>query len=238
MLEAIDLECQRGERLLFTGLNFIAEPGTCLHIAGANGAGKTSLQRILCGLLLPTLGEIRWRGEPIRKLREEYWQALAYVGHLNGVKDDLSAEENVFFAAGLAGRATTAAQARAALGEVGLMGFEDLQVRKLSQGQKRRVALARLFLAQEAPLWILDEPFTALDVRGVARLAQLIGEQQARGGIVVLTTHQDAPLPGKVQRLDLGGHSMVLEGGGEGSAEVGTEVGAEGSAESGGESGA
>lgn len=212
MLEAIDLECQRGDRLLFTGLSFRAEPGTCLHIAGANGAGKTSLQRILCGLLQPTAGEIRWKGEPIRKLREEYWQALAYVGHLNGVKDDLSAEENVFFAAGLAGRASTRDEARAALGEVGLTGFEDLHARKLSQGQKRRVALARLFLAQGAPLWILDEPFSALDVRGVSRLAELIGAHQGRGGIVVLTTHQDAPLPTKVQRLDLGGHSMVLEG--------------------------
>lgn len=204
MLEAVDLECERGDRLLFTGLSFTTAPGTCLHIAGANGAGKTSLQRILCGLLHPTAGEVRWHGTSIRKLREEYWQALAYVGHLNGVKDELTAEENVYFSAGLAGRAGTRAQARAALGEVGLAGFEDLAARKLSQGQKRRVALARLFLAQQAPLWILDEPFTALDVRGVARLAQLIGEQLARAGIVVLTTHQDVALPGPVQRLDLG----------------------------------
>jgi len=104
MLEAIDLECQRGERLLFTGLAFTVAGGTCLHVAGPNGAGKTSLQRIVCGLLQPTAGEVRYQGENIRALREEYWQALAYVGHLNGVKDDLSVEENVFFAAGLAGR--------------------------------------------------------------------------------------------------------------------------------------
>ena len=211
MLEAIDLECQRGDRLLFSGLSFRAEAGTCLHVAGANGAGKTSLQRILCGLLLPAAGEVRWRGAPIRKLREDYWHELAYVGHLNGVKDDLSAEENVYFAAGLAGRARTRDQARAALAQVGLAGFEDLAARKLSQGQKRRVALARLYLAQDAPLWILDEPFTALDVRGVANLAQRIGDHLGRGGVVVLTTHQDVPVPGRVRKLDLGAPPRGLE---------------------------
>jgi heme exporter protein A len=203
MLEAIDLECQRGERLLFTGLNFAVAPGTCLHVAGPNGAGKTSLQRIVCGLLQPTAGEVRFKGENIRSLREEYWQALAYVGHLNGVKDDLSAEENVFFAAGLAGRAAGRDEVRAALDQVGLKGFEAHLARHLSQGQKRRVALARLFLAASASVWVLDEPFTALDARGVAALSSLITAHLERDGVVVLTTHQDVPIAGRVEKLML-----------------------------------
>lgn len=203
MLETIDLECTRGERQLFTGLALRAQPGVCLHVAGENGAGKTSLLRILCGLLSPTGGQVRWGGEDIRKLREDYWQAISYVGHLNGVKDDLTALENVRFAAALAGHPTEEAGARHALEAVGLAGFELSQARFLSQGQRRRIGLARLFLAREARLWILDEPFTALDVRGVAALSTLIGEQLERGCIVVLTTHQDVPLAGRVQRLEL-----------------------------------
>jgi heme exporter protein A len=203
MLEAIDLECQRGERLLFTGLSFAVAPGTCLHVAGPNGAGKTSLQRILCGLLQPVAGEVRYNGGNIRTLREEFWQALAYVGHHNGVKDDLTAEENVFFAAGLAGRVAHRDEVRRALAAVGLAGFEAQLARHLSQGQKRRVALARLFLAAQAPVWILDEPFTALDVRGVAALSELIAEHLQRGGVVILTTHQDVPIAGRVEKLVL-----------------------------------
>lgn len=203
MLESIDLECVRGERLLFSGLSFRVDAGICLHVAGPNGAGKTSLQRIVCGLLTPSAGEIRYQGENIRRLREEYWQALAYVGHLNGVKDDLSAEENVFFAAGLAGRVAHRDEVRHALDQVGLKGFEAQLARHLSQGQKRRVALARLFLAAQAPVWVLDEPFTALDVRGVAALSALIASHLARGGIVVLTTHQDVPIAGRVEKLTL-----------------------------------
>lgn len=203
MLETVDLECTRGERLLFAGLAFAVEAGHCLHVAGENGAGKTSLLRILCGLLSPTQGEVRWGGEDIRRLREDYWQLIAYVGHLNGVKDDLTALENVRFAASLAGHPAGEEAARGALASVGLAGFETSQARFLSQGQRRRIALARLFLAREARLWILDEPFTALDVRGVAALSTLIGEQLGRGGIVVLTTHQDVPLPGDVRRLEL-----------------------------------
>ena len=203
MLETIDLECTRGERQLFHGLQFGVEGGVCLHVAGENGAGKTSLLRILCGLLAPTHGEVRWDGADIRKLREDYWQVLAYVGHLNGVKDELTALENVRFAAALAGHPAEETAAREALAAVGLAGFERSQARSLSQGQRRRIGLARLFLARAARLWILDEPFTALDVRGVAALTTLIGEQLEHGGIVVLTTHQEVPLPGQVRRLDL-----------------------------------
>jgi heme exporter protein A len=203
MLQAIDLECQRGERLLFSGLNFSVARGTCLHVAGPNGAGKTSLQRIVCGLLQPTAGEVRFGGENIRSLREEYWQSLAYVGHQNGVKDDLTVEENVYFAAGLAGRAATHGEVRAALEQVGLSGFEAQLARHLSQGQKRRAALARLFLAAAATVWVLDEPFTALDVRGVAALSALVAQHLRRDGLVVLTTHQEVPIDGRVERLVL-----------------------------------
>jgi heme exporter protein A len=203
MLETIDLECTRGERLLFSALALRVEPGRCLHVAGENGAGKTSLLRILCGLLAPTHGEVRWNGTAIRRLREDYWQQLAYVGHLNGVKDELTALENVRFAAALAGHPAGEDGAKQALAAIGLAGFELAQARSLSQGQRRRIALARLFLARAAKLWILDEPFTALDVRGVAALAALIGEQLAGGGTVVLTTHQEVPLAGPLQRLEL-----------------------------------
>src|SRR5262245_24031398 len=203
MLEAIDLECQRGDRLLFTGLTCRVAPGVCLHVAGENGSGKTSLLRILCGLMAPNAGSVRWQGEDIRGLREAYWERLAYVGHLNGVKDDLSAAENVHVSAAIAGWPADSATVRAALGAFGLAGFEDRPARALSQGQRRRIALARLHCAGATRLWILDEPFTALDTRGVAALSALIGAHLARGGSVVLTTHQDVALPGSVERIEL-----------------------------------
>jgi heme exporter protein A len=194
MLEAVDLECTRGERVLFSGLALRVEPGTLLRVAGPNGTGKTSLLRMLCGLLQPTQGEIRWRGESIRSLREEYWSALAYVGHLNGVKDDLTAAENLRASAGIAGLDADEGNVRGALDAVGLAGFEDSLARFLSQGQKRRIALARLYLSGSVPLWILDEPFTALDARGVADLSALVARHLAGGNIVVLTTHQEVPV--------------------------------------------
>lgn len=203
MLETLDLECQRGDRQLFTGLALRVEAGVCLHVAGENGSGKTSLLRILCGLMAPAAGVVRWNGEDVRRMREAYWEHLAYVGHLNGVKDDLTAAENVHFSAAIAGWPADAAAVRDALREFGLAGFEDRPARTLSQGQRRRVALARLRCASATDLWILDEPFTALDTRGVKALSELIGAHLSRRGIVVLTTHQDVPLPGRVERLEL-----------------------------------
>jgi heme exporter protein A len=205
MLEALDLECTRGERVLFSGLALRIEPGTLLRVAGANGAGKTSLLRMLCGLLAPTHGEIRWRGTAIRTLREEYWSALAYVGHLNGVKDDLTATENLRASAGIAGLDADEGKLRGALDAVGLAGFEDSLARFLSQGQKRRIALARLFLSGGMPLWILDEPFTALDARGVAALSALVARHLADGNIVVFTTHQEVSVDaGRTATIELG----------------------------------
>jgi heme exporter protein A len=205
MIEAVDLTCERGERLLFSGLSFSAENGTLLRVAGPNGTGKTSLLRMMCGLLEPTGGEIRWKGGNIRKLREEYWKDLAYIGHLNGVKDDLTVRENLRVSVRVAGRSATEAQLAQALDAVGLAGFEDTMARFLSQGQRRRVALARLYVSEAVPLWILDEPFTALDVRGVAHLSALIARHIENGGTVVLTTHQEVPVDAaRRKRVDLG----------------------------------
>jgi len=192
MLGAIDLECVRGERTLFSGIRFLLAPGALLRVTGANGRGKTTLLRALCGLLLPAAGEVRWKGEDIRTLREEYWSDLLYVGHANALKDDLTAEENLAFACGIAGRPVPRQGIQAALARFGLAGREQLPVRALSQGQRRRAALARLAVAEAQPLWILDEPFAALDAAGVELVLSLAGEHLARGGMVVLTTHQDA----------------------------------------------
>ena len=204
MLQAVDLACQRGERLLFRSLAFTLGPGECLHVAGENGAGKTSLLRLLAGLMIPAEGRVEWGGRDIRRLREDFWSALAYVGHANGVKDELTAVENLRYGNAIAGRVAGDAEARAALDLLGLHDHAERPVRALSQGQRRRVALARLVGAATARLWILDEPFTALDARGIAVLRDLVAAQLDRGGCVVLTTHQDVPLPGAVRRLELG----------------------------------
>lgn len=210
MIEAVDLTCERGARLLFSGLTFSAENGTLLRIAGPNGTGKTSLLRIMCGLLEPTAGEVRWRGGNIRRLREEYWKDLVYIGHLNGVKDDLTVRENLRVSVRVGGRAAGETQLAQALDAVGLAGFEDTMARFLSQGQRRRVALARLYVSESVPLWILDEPFTALDVRGVANLSALIARHIEGGGTVVLTTHQEVPVDAaRRKRVDLGSAAVT-----------------------------
>ncbi len=204
MLEVADLSCRRGDRRLFSALSFRLDAGTLLHVRGCNGSGKTTLLRALCGLLLPDGGAIRWQGAEIRALGDEYHRDLLYFGHLNGIKGDLTGVENLRVAALLAGSDIDETALWRALGEMGLHGFEDLPSKVLSQGQKKRVALARLLISK-APLWILDEPFTALDVDAVALLQQLIADHVGRGGLAVLTTHQEVPLTaGQIQRLDLG----------------------------------
>ena len=192
MLEARELEATRGERTLFSGVGFSLAPGALLRVTGANGRGKTTLLRALCGLLQPAAGEVRWKGENIRVLREEYWAELLYIGHANALKDDLTPEENLAVASGIAGTSMARERARAALGLFGLAGREALPVRALSQGQRRRAALARLAVSEKRPLWILDEPFAALDAAGVEQVQSLAGEHLGRGGLVVLTTHQAA----------------------------------------------
>ena len=204
MLQARELACVRGDRPLFEGVNFTLQEGAALHVAGANGTGKTSLLRLLCGLSAPAAGDVLWRGENIRSLREEFYRRLVYLGHAAAVKDDLSAAENLVTSATLSGVDVTPAQARDALGRIGLAGREDLPTKVLSQGQRRRVGLARLLVASRVPLWVLDEPFTALDRRAVANLRQTIDDHIHGGGMVVYTTHQEVELgQGKTQRLDL-----------------------------------
>jgi heme exporter protein A len=204
MLEVTELSCRRGERALFDGLSFELAPHTLLHVRGRNGSGKTTLLRALCGLLRPDAGSIRWRGESIRDLAEDYNRELLYFGHLNGIKADLSGEENLRIASALDQDAADRDRIAGALERIGLAGFEDLPTRMLSQGQKKRVALARLILTR-APLWILDEPFTALDLDAVDLLQARIAEHVANGGMVVMTTHQEVALTrGEIQRLSLG----------------------------------
>ena len=203
-LEAVDLRCIRGERTLFQGLGFSLRGGELLRIAGSNGSGKTSLLRIACGLLEPTDGTVRWGGQDIRKLEEEFRRRLVYIGHSNALKDDLTAAENLRFACVLAGVAARDAQILEALRSLGLTGFEYRPVRTLSQGQRRRVALARLVLSQEAALWVLDEPFTALDAGAMTCVQDLIGEHVSRGGAVMYTTHYEAQITAAASlRIDL-----------------------------------
>jgi heme exporter protein A len=200
MLEAVNLECIRGERRLFRDVGFELTEGTLLEVVGPNGSGKTSLLRMVCGLLAPAAGEILWRGENIRKLAEEFRGQLCYLGHQNAIKDDLSGVENLLFSETMAGGEATPKSAREALERFGLKGFEELPTRVLSQGQKRRVALARLAFRARCRLWVLDEPFVALDVKAVRMVADLIANQADSGGIVLLTTHQEVDVPVRNRR--------------------------------------
>jgi len=203
-LEAIDLRCVRGERTLFQDLSFTLQGGELLRIGGPNGAGKTSLLRIACGLLEPDHGEVRWGGRGVRTLKEEFWAHLLYLGHANALKDDLTAAENLGIACTLAGVVADGRRIAAALQRLGLAGRENLPARVLSQGQRRRVALARLALGEGAALWVLDEPFTALDAAAVETVQGLIGGHVSRGGGVLYTTHHEASIAAAVsRRIDL-----------------------------------
>ncbi|WP_153115963.1 cytochrome c biogenesis heme-transporting ATPase CcmA [Rhodocyclus tenuis] len=204
MLEASNLECVRGERRLFAGVGFRLDAGELLSLQGANGSGKTSLLRMLCGLTAPAAGEIRWRGQATAKLGGEFRAELCYLGHHNAIKEELTPLENLLTSARLAGEPLAEDNALDALETVGLAGREDLACRYLSQGQKRRVALARLVHERRA-LWILDEPYVALDVAAVDMVAGLIGAHLQRGGLAVLTTHQPvAVAAGSIRELRLG----------------------------------
>jgi len=193
MLEAVNLTCVRGTRRLFRDLNFSASVGELIELRGPNGGGKTSLMRILCGLATPAEGEVRWNGTNIRQLREEYSAAIAYVAHLNGVKDELTARENLIVSERVAGNTLTVAETEGALERVGLGRQRHLAARLLSAGQRRRLALARLLLSQ-AKLWILDEMLTSLDDAGIALARELIAEHLAGGGLTIFATHQELDL--------------------------------------------
>lgn len=203
-LQVSGLSCVRGDRVLFRGLDLAVRTGEVIYVRGRNGCGKTTLLRALAGLLLPESGQVLWRGKPIRRLREDYARHLLYLGHLNAIKGDLTAVENLRIAATLDGYGLDEQQAWQVLATMGLRGYEDLPTKHLSQGQKRRVALARL-LANDATVWILDEPFTALDVAAVDQLQQVIRAHVDGGGIALLTTHQEVAMLGdRARALDLG----------------------------------
>ena len=203
-LQAHQLSCIRGDLQLFAGISFEIHPGDALWVSGTNGSGKTSLLRMLCGLSAPVEGEVRWNGRDIRRQREEFGSKLVYLGHLNGVKDDLMAWENLVIASTLAGHPVSEDEAHDALEQLGLGRAADLPTRALSQGQRKRVALARLSLGMAMPLWILDEPFTALDKSAVAALCGTISRHLAGGGMVIYTTHQEIDLSAKrALRLDM-----------------------------------
>jgi heme exporter protein A len=187
MLNIKHLQCIRDDRVLFEDLNFSLDSGHLLQIEGRNGSGKTSLLRILCGLTLPTEGAVFWNNEPIEETQSSYWASLAYIGHHPGVKAELTALENLAMARALS-ISPNSISLDEALDKVGLYGFEDVPARTLSAGQQRRVALARL-LVNKAKLWILDEPFTALDKAAIRMIETLLDEHASQGGMAVLTSH-------------------------------------------------
>ena len=204
MLEVSDLCCVRGEKPLFSGLDFCLGAGELLYLQGRNGSGKTSLLRILSGLLPAAGGEIRWRGEPVEQLGEDYRRELCFLGHPNATKEKLTPLEILLIPARLVDESQDVEGALAALARLGLVGREDLPCRYLSQGQKRRVALARLVNDRRA-LWLLDEPFVALDTAAVELVATLIAMHVQLGGLAVLTTHQPVDIAvDTVHKLVLG----------------------------------
>ena len=201
-LEGSGLECIRDDRVLFSGLDFALGPGETLLLEGRNGSGKTSLLRILCGIRLPESGAVTWAGEDIFSLGPLYHEHIAYVGHRDGLKLDLTPLENLAMARGL-GNPDPDTGPEDALARVDLYGFEDVPSRNLSAGQQRRLALARL-LVTRSRLWILDEPFTSLDVHGIELVEGLFKEHVSSGGMLAMTSHHAVNLDGAgVRRINL-----------------------------------
>lgn len=208
LLQIRSLFCERDERVLFADLSFAVRPGQLMQVLGSNGSGKTTLLRIICGLNDNYDGDIFWRGTPVREQRETFLASLLYIGHRVGVNRSLTPSENLRWNASLQ---TPVDDQRivAALARVGLKAYEDIPCRNLSAGQNQRVSLARLLISP-AILWILDEPFTTLDVYGVRELELLLAEHIARGGAALVTTHHRLNVPCAVERLNLDGVEQPL----------------------------
>ncbi len=202
-LSCHQLTCRRGRSTLFAGVSFALQAGEALWVQGRNGSGKTTLLRSLCGLALPDRGAVHWHGQPVLATRAHYHSQLLHIGHADGLKQDLLAWENLALA-GLSGARCSRADAEHALTEFGLKAEAQRPVRLLSQGQRKRVALARMLLAPERPLWILDEPLATLDQSMAAQVGAILNAHCEGGGMLVLTTHQDPSLPG-ARHLQLGG---------------------------------
>ena len=207
MLTVQNVNLYYGAAQALRGVSLSATIGRVTCLLGRNGVGKTSLLRLVTGLALPEAGDIRWSARCIRREREAFHRELLYLGHAPAINDLLSPLENLRFACAAAGDELSAAACVQALERIGLADQLDLPARVLSQGQRRRVGLARLFLSARRRLWVLDEPFTALDVKAVADLAQALTEHCAAGGMVMLTTHQDAPFAVPPRVLDVGAYA-------------------------------
>ena len=203
MLEASHLKCVRGNRTIFRDVSFAVRPGDCFRLTGPNGSGKTSLLRMLCGLLSPASGTIRWHGAAIETLREEYFSSIAYIGHRPGIKDHFTAMENLQVSSGMRGIEISRKTAASALERMGLGCRMHLPARLLSEGERRRAAIARLVVGRSS-LWLLDEVLTSLDRIAVETIQLVIEDHLAAGGMAIVATHQELKLSsGRSQRIEL-----------------------------------
>jgi len=200
-LEVERVHVWRGDRHVLKGVSLRLGGGELLHIAGPNGTGKTTLMRVVCGLLRPEQGSVSWLGQSIVRAREQYQAALAYASHEPALKGDLTALENLRFAVGLK-RRITAVEITASLERTGVAGCADLPARVLSAGQRRRVAMARV-LAMRASLWLLDEPFTNLDAGGAELMSGLLQAHIEGGGSALVVAHHDLNIGCEIRRLEL-----------------------------------
>jgi heme exporter protein A len=203
MLEIQSLECVRDDRLLFSDLSFTLAESEVLQIEGANGCGKTSLLRIICGLRLAESGKVKWCGESIWANREDFYANMVYIGHLPCIKGDLTVLENVRALLDTRSLSVTDHVIEMALIKVGLESYDDVPGKALSSGQRRRILLAFVELAK-AKLWVLDEPLTALDVQGVQLMESMILEHKQAGGSVIFTTHHGMQLDCEMRTIELG----------------------------------
>lgn len=203
MLEANDISCSRGNRNLFRHLSFRVEEGTALRIHGANGAGKTSLLRMIAGLSPTDQGRIAWFGRALSDIGDDYSRQLAFVGHANALKAYLSPCENLRATLAIQGAPVAETAVRGVLDAEGLGHVTDIPVQRLSAGQQRRVALARIAFLQARKLWILDEPFSSLDEAAAQRFSARLSGHAGQGGLVVYTTHQNIPIDAPTRELEL-----------------------------------